>query len=169
MILTPWLNFKTNKAQKQNKALRKSVAYEAAGMFGIVYFNDDHKKIEEAEKLIALLKMDGKTVKAIAYEHKTSVKHLPYDTFNKENIGFWGSFIGKPINDFVEAEFDFLICLDEQPNSMIRSILANSHAKCRIGRFNENNEEVFEMLINNSEKQGKNWVDSLYQYLKILS
>ena len=113
--------------------------------------------------------MDGKKIKVIAYEHKNSVNHLPYDTFSKENISFWGSFLGKPINDFVNADFDFLICLDEQPNSMIRSILANSHAKCRVGRFEENNQVMFEMLLKGATSSGKNWIDSLYQYLKIIS
>jgi len=169
MILKPWLNYRIRKAQKDNSALRISIGYKMANSFGIVFCNDDQSKIEDADKLITLLKMDGKSVKIIAYERKNGIRHLPYDTFNKENFGFWGSFIGKPIIDFVNTHHDFLICLDKQPNTLVRSILANSKAKCRIGRFEENNQQTFEMLLENKDKNGQEWVDSMYQYLKIIT
>jgi uncharacterized protein DUF6913 len=169
MILRPWFNYKINKAQNENLDLRKSIAYKSASLFGIVFCYDEQKKIEDADKLMTLLKMDGKMVKTIAYEHKNAIKHLPYDTFSKENFSFWGDFIGKPIIDFVNTEFDFLICLDERPNDMVRSILANSQSKCRVGRFEEANQQTFEMLLEDKNNQGKDWVDSMYQYLKILS
>ena len=169
MILKPWLNFKTNRAQKNNKGLRESVAYKAADRFGVIFCNDEQSKIEDADKLISLLKKDKKKVKVIAQEHKSAVKHLPYDTFNDDNFSFWGDFIGKPINDFIDAEHDFLICLDDQPNHLVRSILANSRAKCRIGKFEENNQQTFEMLLEDRTKNGHNWVDSVYRYIKIIS
>ena len=169
MILKPWLNFRTNKAQKKNKGLRESVAYKTANSIGIVFCNDEQSKIEDADKLIDLLKKDNKKVKVIAQEHKSAVKHLPYDTFNDDNFSFWGNFIGKPIIDFINAEYDFLICLDEQPNHLVRSILANSQAKCRVGKFEENNQQTFEMLLEDRTKNGHNWVDSMYGYIKIIS
>ena len=168
MIFKPWQKYKINKAQEANTKLRNSVSYYTADKIGIIFYNDELKKIEEAEKLATLLKMDGKVVKTIAYEHKSSIKHLPYDTFNKSNFDFWGRFVGKPIQDFVSTEFDFLICLDETPNMMVKSVLANSLAKCRIGRYNQENQKTFEMLYVNSDI-GAQWVDNLYQYIKKLS
>ena len=169
MILKAWLKYKTNKAQKNNKVLRESVAYKTARKIGIVFCNDEQRKIEDADKLVFLLKKDSKKVKVIAQEHKSAVKHLPYDTFNKDNFSFWGEFIGKPINDFISADYDFLICLDEQPNYLIRSILANSQAKCRIGKFEENNQQTFEMLLKDKGNNGHNWVDSMYRYINLIS
>jgi hypothetical protein len=169
MILKPWLNYKTKKAQKKNKGLRQSIAYKTSSKIGIVFCNDEQSKIENADKLIVLLKKDDKNVKVIAQEPKNGVKHLPYDTFTKENFSFWGDFIGKPINDFVNMEYDFLICLDENPNDLVRSVLANSQAKCRIGKFEEDNQQTFEMLLKDKANNGHNWIDSMYQYIKILS
>ena len=169
MILKAWLKYRTNKAQKTNKGLRESVAYKTANKIGIVFCNDEQRKIEDADKLINLLKKDNKKVKVIAQELKSAVKHLPYDTFNKDNFSFWGEFIGKPINDFISADYDFLICLDEQPNYLIRSILANSQAKCRIGKFEENNQQTFEMLLKDKGNNGHNWVDSMYRYINLIS
>ena len=91
MILLPWLNYRTNKAQKDNKGLRESVAYKAANNIGILFCNDEQRKIEDADKLISLLKKDDKKVKVIAQEHKSAIKHLPYDTFSHENFSFWGN------------------------------------------------------------------------------
>lgn len=168
MIFTPWQKHKIRKAQLANLERRNSGSYETAKSIGIIYHNNDQSKIDDAEKLATLIKMDGKNVKTIAYEHRNSIRHLPYDTFSKANFDFWGRFIGKPVKDFVVTEFDFLICLDEEPNIFIRSILANSQAKCRVGRYNETNQPTFEMLFDSAE-QGKQWVDKLYQYLKQLS
>jgi hypothetical protein len=169
MILKPWLNYKTKKAQKNNKGLRKSIGYKTSTKIGIIFCNDEQSKIEYADKLIGFLKKDKKTVKVIAQEPKNEVKHLPYDTFNIENFSFWGEFIGKPINDFINTEYDFLICLDENPNHLVRSVLANSHAKCRIGKFDEANEQTFEMLVEDNGNNGHKWVDTMYHYVKILS
>ena len=169
MILKVWLKYKTNKAQKNNKGLRESVAYKTASKIGIVFCNDEQRKIEDADKLISLLKKDSKKVKVIAQEQKSAVKHLPYDTFNKDNFSFLGEFIGKPINDFISADYDFLICLDERPNYLVRSILANSQAKCRIGKFEENNQQTFEMLLKDKGNNGHDWVDSMYRYINLIS
>jgi len=168
MIFNPWVKYKTKKSQKENRALRKSVGYKEANNFGIIFNNDEQSKIEAADKLISLLKMDGKNIKTIAFERKNSIKHLPYDTFTINNFSFWGNLIGKPINDFTNAKYDFLICLDEQPNLLIRNILANSKAKCRIGRYDEINQPTFEMLLQNSNAKDQDWVDSMYQYLRVI-
>ena len=168
MIFTPWQKYRTKKAQEANYSHRNSGSYEKSSHLGIIYHNDDQSKIEDAEKIATLLKMDGKNVKTIAYEQRNSVKHLPYDTFTRANFDIWGRFLGKPLQDFVEADFDFLICLDEEPNLLIKSILAHSKAKCRVGRYNEENQHTFEMLFDNAS-EGKQWVDNLYEYLKKLS
>lgn len=169
MILKAWLKYKTNKAQRNNKGLRESVAYKTANRIGIIFCNDEQSKIEDADKLISLLRKDNKKVKVIAQEHKSAIKHLPYDTFNHDNFDFWGNFIGKPINDFVSTDYDFLICLDQEPNHLVRSILANSQAKCRIGKYEVNNQQTFEMLLKDKGNNGHNWVDSMYRYINLIS
>ena len=168
MIFTPWQKYRIRKAQEANVERRQSGSYERSTNIGIIYHNDDQVKIDEAEKLGTLIKMDGKTVKTIAYEHRNSIKHLPYDTISKSNFDFWGGFIGKPLQDFVSTEFDFLICLDKEPNIMVKSILAHSQARCRIGRYNEENQRTFEMLYDNTGN-GQQWVENLYAYLKKLA
>lgn len=168
MIFTTWQKYKIKKTQQANLERRKSGSYTKANKIGIIYHNDDLAKIDEAEKLATLLKMDGKLVKTMAYEHKNSIKHLPYDTISKSNFDFWGKFRGKPLLDFTSAEFDFLICLDRQPNNFIKSILAESLAKCRIGRYSEENQNTFEMLFDDSNG-GNQWVEKLYQYIKKLA
>ena len=168
MIFTTWQKYKTKKTQQANLERRKSGSYSNASKVGILFHNDEQDKIDEAEKLATLLKMDGKSVKTMAYEHKSSIKHLPYDTITKSNFDFWGKFIGKPLEDFVSTEFDFLICLDQQPNNFIKSVLAESHAKCRIGRYSEENQNTYEMLFDDSNG-GDQWVEKLYQYIKKLA
>lgn len=168
MVFRPWQKYRIKKIEEDNRALRQSGSYDSAENIGIIYFNDDQAKIEDAEKLGTLFKMDGKKVKTIAYEHKNSIKHLPYDTFTKSNFDFWGKFIGKPLQDFASAEFDFLICLDQIPNVSVQSVLAHSQARCRVGRNNEGNQTTFELLFDSPDEGGQ-WVNNIYQYIKKLS
>lgn len=168
MVFTPWLKRKTKLAQKANKDLRKSIAYSKAETIGIVYYNNDQSKIDAAENLSTLIKMDGKIVKIIAFERKSTVKHLPYDTFSKENFSFWSNILGKPLIDFVDTPYDFLICLDRNPNIYLQNILAISKAKCRIGRYAEESRQLFEMIIDD-KNDSADWVKSVYDYLKIIS
>ena len=169
MIFTPLQNYKINKAQKKNSGIRRSIAYKEASYFGIIFHNNEQAKIDAAEKLSTLLKMDNKKVKNIAYEHKSAIKHLPYDTLTKENFDFFGGLSGKNALDFTSAEFDFLICLDNEPNGSVRCILANSKAKCRVGKYNEVNQTTYEMLLVDKTNNYIKWVEELYHYLKRLS
>ena len=169
MVFKPWLIHRSSKAQKNNESLRQSVGYNNSKYIGIVYTNNAPHKIDAADKLSTLLKMEGKKVKILAYERNNSIKHLPYDTITPDNFSFWGSFKGKPLEDFVKAEFDFLICIDEQPNTLVRCILAYSKAKCRVGRHEESNEPSFEMLVQNGKGENIDWIDSIYHYLKIIA
>ena len=73
MIFTPWQKFKMRKAQEANLEKRNSGPYATSALLGILYHNDDQAKIDAVEKLATLIKMDGKKVKIIAYEHRNSI------------------------------------------------------------------------------------------------
>lgn len=166
MVLSQVLSYKTNRFIKLNQDIRKSVPYVESKNIGIIFSNDDSEKSIYAEKLKSLLNEDRKQIKVLAYDRNVEVKHLPFESFSKKDINFWGSFTNQSIDNFAGTSFDFLICLDNNPNEIIRNLLAKSQAKCRVGICDnfENYSKLFELVIQSSNDV--NLVDNVYAYTK---
>jgi len=166
MILGQALTYKTNKFIKINNGIRASVSYDTAIHIGVVFNNESPEMTKQVEHLESLLKEDGKQVKVLAYERDVQVKHLPFPSFTKKDVSFWGNFTNQSIQSFSDISFDFLICLNSNPGVIIQNLLAKSKAKCRVGICNdfENYNKLFELIVQNSPQS--NVVDGVYAYLK---
>lgn len=166
MILSQALSYRTNRFIKLNHDIRVSVPYDEAKHIGIIFSNDTPEKSKLAEELKSLLCKDDKQIKVLAYDRNVQVKHLPFESFSKKDISFWGNFINQSIDHFADISFDFLICLDNKPGDIIKNVLAKSKAKCRVG-ICDNFEvygKLFELIIQSSIES--NLVDSVYSYTK---
>ena len=166
MILGQALSYKTNRFLKSNYGLRISISYAKAQSIGIIFSNSSPEKTTFAEHLKKLLSADDKKVKVLAYDRNVQVKHLPFESFTKKDLSFWGNFTNQSVHNFSEISFDFLICLDHNPGDIIRNLLAKSKAKCRVGICDdyESHHRLFEMFIQSSNDS--NMVDSVYSYTK---
>ncbi len=166
MILGQALSYKTNRFLKSNINLRASTPYAQAQNFGILFSNDTPGKSKLAEQLKKLLETDKKKVKILAYDRSVEVKHLPFESFSKNDLNFWGRFINQSVQNFSNTSFDFLICLDSSPGEIIKNLLAKSKSKCRVGICDnvKDYHKLFELIIQSSNEL--NMVDSVYNYTK---
>jgi len=166
MILGQALSYKTKQFQKDNTSLRSSISFAEAKHIGIIFSNDEPEKVLMAEKLSSIYRKEGKQIKVIVYDRNVQIKHLPFESFSKKDVTFWGKFLNESINQFSQISFDFLICLDEHPGVIIQNILAKSKAKCRVGVWNnlELENKMFELIIQTSKET--NLVDNIYSYTK---
>ena len=166
MILGQALTYKTNRFIKVNHNIRASVSYDKAVHIGVVFSNDSPEITKHVEYIHSLLKKDGKKIKILAYERDIQVKHLPFPSFTKKDVTFWGNYKNQSVHNFSSIPFDFLICLDSNPGIIIQNLLAKSKAKCRVGVCNnfENYNKLFELIVQNSSHS--NIVDGVFSYLK---
>ncbi|MCF6361193.1 MAG: hypothetical protein L3J29_10590 [Cyclobacteriaceae bacterium] len=166
MILGQALSYKTNRFLKSNINLRESIPYTQAQNFGILFSNSTPEKGKIAEQLSTLLKGDSKKVKVLAYDRNVEIKHLPFESFSKKDLNFWGNIISQSVQNFSNVSFDFLICLDHNPGEIIKNLLAKSKAKCRVGvcSNSEAYHKTFELII--QTENDLNTVDSVYSYTK---
>lgn len=166
MILGQALSYKTRQFIKVNNRLRVSIPYTEAKNIGIIFSNDTPDKARLAEQLKSLVHADNKQIKVLAYDRNVEVKHLPFESFSKKDLNFWGSFTNQSVHNFSNVSFDFLICLDSNPGDIIKNILAKSKAKCRVGVCDNigSYNKLFELIIQNSNDS--NMVDSVYSYTK---
>jgi len=169
MVNKTLLTYKTKSLAKKNTAERTSKAYSSAEHIGILFTIEDLNKHEKIKGFIEDLEDDGKQVDVLAYLPKNKENHeFFFDFFTAKDFNFWGSITSDKIEAFASKSFDYLLYLDNTSDLIMRNLLAKSNAKCRVGKFSEENEPFCEMMIN-TEGSVESLIEEIYKYTKILS
>jgi len=160
-----FLKIRTNSQLKKNKAVRSNLPYTQASTVGILFSVEDKKKHDEIKALVHKLEHDGKKVDIISFlPNKKENYEFLFDFFTIKEVSFFGQITSSHAIKFSETSFDYLFCLDAEPNPMILNLLARSKAKCRVGKFQEESTPFFELMIDNADKQAKGLIDGIYKY-----
>lgn len=159
-----FLNIRTNNQLKKNKSLRSSIPYKQALTVGVLFTVEDKKKHDDIKEFIHKLEQDGKKVQVLEYlPIKKDNYEFLFDFFTINDISFWGKIESEKTLKFSDTPFDYLFCLDTERNPMVLYLLARSKAKCRVGRFQDQEKSFFELMID-STGGTKNLIDSIYKY-----
>ncbi|MDN5200466.1 hypothetical protein QQ008_03815 [Fulvivirgaceae bacterium BMA10] len=157
---------------RKNDASRKTVSYTEAKNIGILFTIENREKHEKVKSLIKTLKEDGKTVDVLCLLLPGKENYdFTFDYFTPKDFSFFGQVTSELVASFNDKEFDYLIYLDIQPDIFAENILANCRAKCRIGKFvNEQKSPFYELMIKTQETQDLQlFINEVYHYLKVLS
>jgi hypothetical protein len=162
------LKMKTNSFLKKNKSIRVSLPYKQAISVGVIFSVEDKSKHDEIKDFVKRLEHDGKQVVVISFLPKNKDNYeFMYDFFTDKDLTFWGTLTSNAALKFADLPFDLLYYIDTTPNPYILNLLARSKAKCRVGKFWENSESFFEMMIEN--KNGTHsLIDTMYKYTRAL-
>lgn len=159
-----FLKTRTTNQLKKNKAVRKSTDYKKAETVGILFSVEDKKKHDEVKEFIQKLQQDGKKVQVLEFlPEKKENPEFMFDFFTIKDISFWGKIESDKTLKFSDTAFDYLFCLDTKLNPMISYILARSKSKCRVGKYTESAESLFELMID-SNGSTKSLIDGMYKY-----
>jgi len=159
-----FLKIRTNSQLKKNKIVRANIPYKQALTIGILFSVEDKKKHDDIKELIHKLEHDGKKVKVMEFlPNKKENYEFMFDFFTLKDVSFWGRIESPGAIKFHETPFDYLFCLDINPNAMILNMLARSKAKCRVGKFREEDKAFFEFMIDNVGHT-KGLIDGMYKY-----
>jgi hypothetical protein len=159
-----FLKMRTQTALKKNKAVRTNIPYRKAATVGIIFTVEDKQKHEDIKDFIARLEHDGKKVKVLEFLPEKQTNHeFRFDFFTVKDLSFWGNIQAENALKFADTAFDFLYYVDHQSNPLVLHLLARSKALCRVGRFNEMEQDYFELMI---EQNGTNrgLIDTMYNY-----
>lgn len=118
------------------------------------------------------LREEGKNVKAITYfeQERSNPFDFKFDFFTKKDINLLGKITSDAVNVFVHTEFDYLFCLSTTSFMPFESILAESKARFRVGFYDEENPDYFELMLNPQEgEELANLVEQLFHYTKRVS
>lgn len=159
---------RTRSALKKNQSIRANLPYAQALNIGILFTVEDKQKHADIKELIHWLEQDGKKVQVLEYlPLKKENYEFKFDFFTIKDLSFWGKINSEHAQKFIETPFDYLFYLDKEANPLALFLLATSKAKCRIGKFAENDESFYEMMIGQNGTT-KGLIDTMYKYTKQL-
>jgi hypothetical protein len=163
-----FLKYKTNSYLRRNKAVRDSLPYKQAQNIGLIFSVEDKAKHDEIKDFIKHLEQDGKHVKVMSFlpRHKDNYEFM-FDFFTERDLSFWGSITSPTATRFANTPFDFLYYLDTVPNPLILNLIAQSKARCRVGKFWEQGMKFFELMIETRDGV-KSLIEWMYKYTKAL-
>lgn len=129
-----------------------------AKTIGIAFCFTTNEDFELLKKYVTYLREMKKKVKAIGYyttkeEPGIQYSKIDYDFFGKKSHNWYGKPTDHIVTNFIEEPFDIFIDLNLGDASVLSYIAACSHAKFRIGRYEEN-DNVHDMQIEVPKEKG---------------
>ncbi|MFA0964742.1 hypothetical protein AB9P05_23240 [Roseivirga sp. BDSF3-8] len=145
-MTTAFLRYRIKQLRKSRKPL-PSKSYSDAQSVGIVFTVKGMERHNAVKQFISELKEDGKKVEVMTFLPESTENHeFLFDYFTKKDISITGRVKSQELKDFMDKPFDFLICVDPDPNEYLLFLLAGSPAACRVGRYTENQQPYFELM-----------------------
>ena len=164
MFKKNFLNLRTNAALKKNKTARASTPFKQAISIGIIFTVEDKLKHEAIKEFIHHLEREGKKVQVLEFLPEKKTNHeFKFDFFTDKDISFWGNLNASNALKFIDTPFDYLFYADKESNPLILHVLARSKAHCRVGRFDENKSQYFELMIDQNGTT-KGLIDTMFTY-----
>lgn len=131
---------------------------------GIIFSVEDKQKHHDIKEFVHQLEQDGKQVKVLEFLPKKKENYeFLFDFFTIQDLNFWGKIQSHHAEKFINTPFDYLFYVDKTSNPLILNLLAQSKARCRVGKYAEQDSAFFELMI---ETQGtvKGLIDNMYRY-----
>jgi hypothetical protein len=132
---------------------KKFISYEKSRNIGILYKVGEEKDQIEFSGFVSRLQNEKKEIKALGIIKYRDIPHycypkLSYDYVTRRNINWMRKPTGEKVSDFILKEFDILINFDTTNDIALNYIAGLSHARCKVGLFHENNQAIYDLMIN---------------------
>lgn len=139
---------------KTNARIRQpnKFSFDGTRSVGILFDSTITEDYELVKRYVVYLREHLKKVKVIGY---FSAKDIPVLTYSKLEYDFISqkelNWLGKPssviIDNFINEEYDLLIDLNIHDHFPLRYISSLSKAKFKVGKYNEKDTEIYDMMI----------------------
>lgn len=174
-------NIKTFYATKQIRSEAKNLSRQKvvcniddAKTIGICFPFTDKEDFELLKKYVIYLRELKKKVKAIGYytgkeEPAVQYSKVDYDFFSKTSHNWYGKPTDHIVKNFVEEEFDILLDINPNKDSVLTYVAAMSHAKFKVGRFEED-DYIHDLLFESPNEKGlKFFLRQVDTYLSMIN
>jgi hypothetical protein len=144
-----------SKLSKATTLPRKNIPFTEAKNIGILFHADEETHIRVIVELVKVLEAEQKKVKILAYTSQilSIGNKLTLSEFTKKDITSSGKIKSEVVKDFIKEPFDYLFCIYNQTFIPFDKIMADSHAYCRVGRFEEDKTRFYELMVVHLDEQ----------------
>lgn len=154
-----------NSPSGRKKSNTNLVPFEKASSIGILYTWTDVKKEEVLESLVQQIGLNKK-VEILCFNPSNeaiSTKNLSFDMTVLTNFGKLNSEV---VQNFIKSPFDYLFHFDLESDEIVKSILVQTKARCRIGIHDELNTDYYELMIGINKSAGiSNFAQQMIKYV----
>ena len=168
------LPFGLKKAIRIHRTGGQSLHFEESKKVLLFFTSQGNQKIVLVKALQNKLEKDGKEVSCLYLVTKDEDKpdvHLDEGMLRITSIDFsyFGKIENKEVMEMLKVSYDFVLHLDMESNIHTDIIMASCTAKCRIGRYSENREPLYEMMVKvDDDKKINQLIEQIYHYTKVL-
>jgi len=157
-----------NNPKKRKKGEKKLVTFEQAQHIGILYSWSDGKKEEVLTSLIEKIGPEKK-IEVLCFNPTKVTINSQHPTFDDSILTNFGKLNSEDVQRFIKAPFDYLFHLDFESNELLKNILIQTNAKCRIGVHNEEHTGYYELMIGINKSSGiSNFADQMMKYVRAI-
>ena len=153
-IKDKFLGYRARKTQ--DLSTRQTTDYQRAQRIGVLFQVAEDDSQEDIDRFIKALKQDGKQVEAMTFFHKEQdvQEGYAYPYFTEKDISVLGAFKSEALEVFMNQSFDYLFCISRETSEAFTFIMAKSKAKCRVGKYTEGKENIFELMMHIPPNEG---------------
>jgi len=165
-------------AELKAKHLQKEpikFAFEKVKTVGVLFDATNPEDFELVKRYVTYLREYSKKVKVLGYFNTKNIpaltySKLEYDFFSVKDVNWMYKPNSMVINNFIAEEFDLLIDLNVNDHFPIKYIAALSKAKFKVGKYIENEIDVYDMMIDADQtKTVKYFLRQVDTYITMLN
>ena len=160
---------------RQPQKRRQVVSFREARKIGMLYDATEESDFETVKQYVKTIRADHKEAFALGYVDRKELSRnqfaqLGLDFFTKKDLKWNMIPQSLEVRNFINEPFDILINLNSGSCFPLNYITALSKARFRIGRYNKNLVNNFDMMIDagNSTSLG-NFIKETDRYLRIIT
>jgi hypothetical protein len=158
---------------KEGSRQPQAISLDKAQKIGILFTGEDEQTLNSVSTFVKELRRNGKNVKCLGFVPKPNAvqtlrQSQDMDFFSTDDLNWYFRPQSSLVTSFLSEKFDMLIDLRIVRRVPLPFMVALSKARFKVGRFNEEDKQIFDLMIHADEGMGINeFIDQMRHYLTI--
>jgi len=159
---------------KKIQVRRQSTSYVEAKSVLLFFTSEGNQKIALVKGLQNKMEKEGKKVACLYLLLKDDDKpdvHMDegMERLTPEDFTLFGQIEKPEVKKLLNEDFDYIMHVDMTSSIYSDLVMSKTKAKCRIGRYFDDHEKQYDLMIKLSDEKKINFlIDQIYHYTKAL-
>lgn len=163
------------RAHKKVQRSKKLMGYHQARNLGVIYDASTEENYNRITHLVKEFQQDGKKVKTLGFVTQKPMPDycfpkLTFEFCNSKSFSWNQQPLARNVQTFIKENYDILIDLTPTSFHLVKYLVAISEARMKMGRYNENYIEVYDLMLQIDESSDLQQASSqAVHYLKMIN